>query len=277
MPSEKRAQKKVQLLYRDESGNVLLFSVIVLMFLIFVISVVSLSVSNRVRTARKETDHNQVTAQVIQKAQDIENSIQQIVNECDELSRYYISRRYYNRDDTAFSQTGSNSSLNHYLSSLITTEFQMQIRNKMQNGIIDTTECAKILFAYLIIRRSSDPSLLPELKSVSEAIDDYRSSSLSIDEKQLQTINGVTMINPSFDSIMNTIRNGDSFMKISYKLSIISPATYVRVDRMEYQISYELSSFEYLSSGINILKPQQEEIAEVLESQKHQLITVMTP
>lgn len=273
-------KQKVQKIYKsfckNESGNVLLFSVVVLLFLVFVISVLSLSVVNRVRVVRKESDNNQVTAVMKQYNQSVENSIQQIINESDELARYYVSQRYYQRDNTSFTQNGNNKSLDQYLSDLISTDFQMQIKTQMSKTPISSTDCAKAVFAYLMIRRNNAGSSLPtELKSIPAAIEENHDSKLSVTSKTIKTLNGISETTPSFSQIMDAVQNNKVFMDIECELSYNTSALLSNTQSMNSNLQYQVRAYPYTLSGIDVVKPGKDELKTTLIPIKYQIRTMM--
>lgn len=273
------SKQTVQKIYKDfcknESGNVLLFSVVVLLFLVFVISVLSLSVVNRMRVVRKESDNNQITAVMKQYNQSVENSIQQIINENDELARYYVSRRYYLSDTTSFSQNGSNVKLDNYLSNLISTAFQLQIKTAMSNTSISSVDCAKTVFAYLMLRRSSATSLPTELKSIPAAINANHDSKLSVVSITINALNGISETNPSFSQITNAIKSNKDVMDIECELSYNTSNLLSNTQSMNSNLEYHVRAYPYTLSGIDIVKPGKDDLKNALIPLKYKIRTVM--
>lgn len=275
MFSKQKVQKICKYFCNNESGNVLLFSVVVLLFLVFVISVLSLSVVNRVRVVRKESDNNQITAVMKQYNQSVENSIQQIINENDELARYYVSRRYYLRENTSFSQDGSNKNLDKYLTDLISTDFQLQIKTKMSNTPISSADCTKTVFAYLMVRRSSASSLPTELKSIPAAIDENHDSKLSIVSKTIKILNGISATNPSFSQIVDAVKNNKEIMDIECEISYNTSSLLSNTQSMNSKLQYHVRAYPYTLSGIDVVKPGKDELKNTLIPLKYQIRTVM--
>lgn len=275
MFSKQKVQKIYESFCNNESGNVLLFSVIVLLFLVFVISVLSLTVVNRVRVVRKENDNSQVTAVMKQYNQSVENSIQQIINESDELARYYVSQRYYLRDNTSFTQGSNNKNLDKYLSDLISTDFQMQIKAQMSKTPISSTDCAKTVFAYLMIRRSSGSSLPTELKSIPAAIDENRDSKLTVISKTIKILNGISETTPSFSQIVAAVKNNKVFMDIKCELSYNTLNQLANTQSMNSSLQYQVQAYPYTLSGIDVVKPGKDELKHTLIPIKYQIRTVM--
>ena len=102
MMFKKRITKLIKSSIRNESGNVMVFAVTILFLLILITSVLSLLVLNRVSVVRAVADNSKVTSSVEDKNANVENAIMEIVYQSDELTRYYISNRYYQQDNTDF-------------------------------------------------------------------------------------------------------------------------------------------------------------------------------
>lgn len=274
-----RCRKIFRYVFDDDSGNVLLFSVIVLLFLVFVVSVISLSVSNRVRVVRKNTDNSQAMTEVMRYSKNTENAVQQILNECDELARYYVSRRYYVKNDTAYGATGSNEKLDKYLKGLISTSFQMQLKSEMDSSSgMDSANCTRVVFTYLVIVRSSAISPVPELKSIPQAIDSVAATdaNLAVNSKSVNTLERISDTNPSLTDILNAVQADKAFLEIGYDLSYRTAGILKNTDSINSSSIYRISSYPYAISGIDILKPGEEDLKTILDLQKHQIHNNMT-
>lgn len=237
-------------------------------------SVVSLAVTNRLRVVRKVTDNNQLMADVMLRNQNVENSLQQIINESDELARYYVSRRYYVRNDTLYSQTGSIERLDSYLSGLITTNFQMQVKSEMSTSTITSTDCVKVVFVYLVIRRISNPSLVPALKSIPEMIDGNQDAILSVISKTMTVKNGISESTPTFIQILDTVKLNKPFLEIKMHLSYDTSALHINTTSVDSSLEYFVYTFPYASSGIDIIKPGDEDLKKILENKVNKISNI---
>lgn len=272
-----RCKKIFKYVREDDSGNVLLFSVIVLLFLVFVVSVISLSVSNRVRVVRKNVDNSQAVAEVMRYSKKSENAIQQILNQCDELARYYVSRRYYMKNDTDFNGTGSNAELDEYLKKLISTNFQMELKANMSTTTgMSSIECTKVVFAYLVIARTTEISPAPDLDSIPLAIDKVKEGRLSIQSKSIDTLESISKSNPSLITILNAVKANKAFLEIEFELSYNTNNILKNTDSINISSKYHISSYSYAIAGIDILKPSVGELKLILDTQKHQIHNKMT-
>lgn len=256
---------KIGKLIKDERGNVLLFTIVCMLFLVFICTMLSVSIVNRVSIIRKVSDSNQLSSQADQKNAHIENSIAEILNQNDEMARYYVSQRFFENDDTNFQ--GKNADLDLYLKGLIQPLFQAQIRYKNLNGSLGINDLTNVLFAYLSVVRVSNNDVNTEpLLTYSEKIRkvDANDNSLSISSIQINA-NGLNSSNPTFDEIERVVKGADGsniLVTLHYNTSYSTPdsknlkdiITYTKFNILPY--AYKVSG----ATGIDIIQPTANEL-----------------
>lgn len=139
----------------NEDGNVLLFAILILLFLVFMTSIISGAVINRATIAREIADSNKATANLEQGNIGVESAIEEMNYQNDELARYYVSMNYYTKGTNSFNGVGGNASLDSYLNGLISNTFQREVKQAMQGPTPNVEKCASVIFTYLTLRRGS--------------------------------------------------------------------------------------------------------------------------
>lgn len=253
MKFKKRITKLIKSSIRNESGNVMVFAVTILFLLILITSVLSLLVLNRVSVVRAVADNSKVTSSVEDKNANVENAIMEIVYQSDELTRYYISNRYYQQDNTDFA--GSNAELDGYLKQLVSESTQTEIYSNNIRTDYAMKTLAQNLFIYFILHRDVS---LPGLKSFEDQASDASvSNGILMTGFHMAGING-SSLSPTYHQVTSFSKD-KPFLEISYqnKIDIADgPVSNMKGD-VVIQIrpyAYQVSSQMILIPGIQMLK-----------------------
>ncbi len=153
-------QKKFNL--ANEEGSVLAFSVVMLTVMIFLVSVISLTTVNRIAVARRVSENSRETSVVESLNANLEKTIRGIVLQTDELTRYYLSKSYYQETDTSGFDSGDKASFDKSLKALVDPSFQRSIQSayNASGGNQETLkEIADLLFAHMLGHRVGNSSL----------------------------------------------------------------------------------------------------------------------
>ncbi|MEG0576375.1 MAG: hypothetical protein RR500_00775 [Bacilli bacterium] len=259
----------------NEDGDVLLFAIIILLFLIFMTSVISGAVISRANIAREITDSNKLVSQLEHGNSIIEGAIQEIVYQNDELARYYISQNYYTKTDTSFGsgKTDTNATLDTYLKGLVSLDFQKEIKAK---GGRNLEEIASVMFMYLtLVRGDSDRSIILNYNTVNIGIKKYLEDSI----KSVPDLNykvSIDEIKPSiadrtYREIVSYARNAE-IMKISYTGDLST--TTDKIARQGTNVVGSINSLEYRigADGKTIEKPETQLLKGAYRISKYQSI-----
>lgn len=244
--------------FLDESGNVLLFTAVMLFFLILVTSTITLSVANRITLARTNADLNQEMSIAEQKTSSIESAVYEVMNQNDELTRYYIGMRYYRLPSTNFS--GNNADLDTYLKELIDPAFQLQISTKMldvpMNSASEIEECADVLFAYLMIQRCQNTLSTATLSTIAQVIDrtDASDTQLQVNSLSIGYLDGISLTS-SYDEIKSVVTANKAFVKISYQTKYLMSSSALSAYNID--VAYEIRPYSYTYAIDNVIKPDE--------------------
>lgn len=146
----------------NEEGSVLAFSVVMLTVMIFLVTVISLTTVNRIAVARRVSENSRETSEVENLNASLEKTIKGIVLQTDELTRYYLVQRYYEKSDITGFNSGVKSEFDASLKALIDNGFQSKIYQEYQSapGNADKiSEIADLLFAHMLTHRTGDAAL----------------------------------------------------------------------------------------------------------------------
>ena len=147
----------------NEEGSVLAFSVVMLTVMIFLVTVISLTTVNRIAVARRVSENSRETSEVENLNASLEKTIKGIVLQTDELTRYYLVQRYYEKSDITGFNSGVKSEFDASLQNLIDSGFQSRIHQEYQSALGNVnnkiSEIADLLFAHMLTQRTGDVAL----------------------------------------------------------------------------------------------------------------------
>ena len=147
----------------NEEGSVLAFSVVMLTVMIFLVTVISLTIVNRIAVARRVSENSRETSEVENLNASLEKTIKGIVLQTDELTRYYLVQGYYEKSDITGFNSGVKSEFDASLQKLIDNGFQSRIHQEYQSALGNVnnkiSEIADLLFAHMLTHRTGDVAL----------------------------------------------------------------------------------------------------------------------
>lgn len=158
---------------KNEDGSVLLFSIVILFLLVVITTTIGLVVVNRANVVKATADKNTLLTYSEQYLLGSENALRENIFQNDELARYYISMKYYDKANVNFSTSvvyGGDPRLDAYLRNLITPTFQTSLYNSRTS--VTNDDMLNTVFAYITIRRINRdfPGISTPLPSIENAL-----------------------------------------------------------------------------------------------------------
>ena len=222
----------------NEEGSVLAFSVVMLTVMIFLVTVISLTTVNRIAVARRVSENSRETSEVENLNASLEKTIKGIVLQTDELTRYYLVQRYYEKSDITGFNSGVKSGFDDSLKILIDSGFQSRIHQEYQSALGNVnnkiSEIADLLFAHMLTHRTGNVALSVGSGSSSLYSFSSRTSELITNDPIYQngvgdgssslsvTSNPAFSIRETYDNLQSKRNSASSYLTItmtaSYKL-----------------------------------------------------------
>lgn len=238
----------------NESGNVLLFTIVCMLFLVFVSTMLSVSIANRVSLVRKISDSNQLITQAEQRNAFIENGITELLNQNDELARYYVSQRFYENHDTNFS--GTSAVLDGYLKNVIQPLFQAEVKTRNLVNVSDMDQLTNIVFVYLTVMRvNSAPVGASALQSYSEKINKIDTDDVLLSTSNIRTSSAyINTSNPGYDEIVSVINASNELLSLEFNVAYKTSSSKNLLE-IKTHFKYQMLPYKYKLNGDNVVQP----------------------
>lgn len=168
---------KKKAMVKDESGSVLLFSISILFLLVVITTTIGLVVVNRANIVKASAEKSSLLTRSNQYFMSSENALSEIIFQNDEIARYYMGMKYYEKSNTNFNTSvvyGGDPRLDAYLRSLIDSSFQASVKSNYNTVGYEMT--LETMYAYISIRRGERDlsGATPPLLSVKKALENTR-------------------------------------------------------------------------------------------------------
>lgn len=257
--------REKRLILTNEEGSVLAFSVVMLTVMIFLVTAISMTTVDRIAVARRVSDNSRETSEAEEVNANLDKAIEAVVVQTDELTRYYLRQRYYQKNDTVDFNSGVNADFDEVLAKLVDGSFQHDVYAVYGSGGGDLSKLADLLFAHLLSYRTETTatpigtknldSILSRTRELIEATELYTDSPVDPTTGSYLDISadpGFSSSRESFSALEGKRNSNESYLKVTMQTAYILP---ISGSRLKTDVEVEFLFPQYSYSGSDVTSP----------------------